>query len=172
MTRSRRSAGSAGAAALAVAAGVVVVLLSSSPTWIRATLRVSTGQVKLTGGNAASAAVPLALVAAAGLIAIALVRSWLRRVLAVFIAAAGVGVVIVVIRVVADPVGIARRSNKVSSAGQLAAAHLTAAPYLCLLGALLIMAGAGIAVLFSGRWPKYAWDALESGEDPTLGNGG
>ena len=174
-------------AALAVAAGVLVILVTSSPTWIRVSVRTSSRPVELTGSSAAAAVVPLALVAGAGLIAIALVRSWVRRLLAVFIAAAGVGAIVVVIRVIADPNAAARRSSRVSTAGQLVATHLAAPPYLCLLGAALVVSGAAIAVVFSGRWPaptpryeriaaragrpKDAWEALESGEDPTLGGG-
>lgn len=172
-------------ASLGIAAGAALVLFSSSPTWIRVVLRVSRAQVRLTGGNVAAAAVPLALVAAAGLIAMALVRNWIRRILAVLIAAAGVGVLVAVIRVIDDPLRVARDSSKVKSAGQLASAHLSAAPYLCVVGALLIIAGAVLAAIFGGRWPnparRYereaakagrpvdAWEALERGEDPTSG---
>jgi uncharacterized membrane protein (TIGR02234 family) len=181
----RRYPRSAGLSAGAVAAGVVVVLLSSSPVWMRVTLKIAAGSVKLSGGNAAPAAVPLALVAAAGLIAIALVRAWVRRVLAVLVAAAGVGVFIAAVRVLAGPESVARGSNKVSGAGEIASVHVAAAPYICLLGAVLIVAGAIAVALTCGRWPqpgrRYertdeaagrpadAWDALERGEDPTSG---
>lgn len=176
---------SAVVAALAIAVGAVIVLLSSSPAWIGVTLRVSGAQVRLTGGTTAAAAVPLALVAAAGLIAMALVRSGIRRVLAVLVAAAGVGILIVVVRAIADPARVARASSKVRSAGEAASVHLTAAPYICLLGAVLIIVGGVVAAIFGGRWPgptrRYeraaakasrpvdAWDALERGEDPTTG---
>jgi uncharacterized membrane protein (TIGR02234 family) len=169
--------------ALAVAAGVVIVLVSSSPTWLRVTLRTTHTDVTLTGGNCAAAAVPLALVAAAGLIAIALVRSWARRVLAVLIAGAGIGVLVAVIRVLADPEHIARGSSKVRSAGAFEAAHLAAPPYFSVIGALLIIAGAVAGLLYAGSWPaptsRYeraaaraarpvdTWDALDRGEDPT-----
>ncbi len=172
-------------AALGVGAGVVLVLLSSSPTWLRVTLRATRTDVTLTGGNAAAAAVPLALVAAAGLIAVALVRSWARRLIAVLIAAAGVGVLIVVVRVIADPDRVARNSSKVRSAGAFAATHLAAPPYLCVVGGLLITAGALVGVLYAGSWPgptpRYErvnaraarpadpWEALDRGEDPTQG---
>jgi uncharacterized membrane protein (TIGR02234 family) len=181
----RRYPRSAGLSAGAVAAGVVVVLLSSSPVWMRVTLKIAAGEVKLSGGNAAPAAVPVALVAAAGLIAIALVRAWVRRILAVLVAASGVGVSIAAVRVLAGPVSAARGSSKVSGAGEVASVHLTAVPYVCLLGAVLIVAGAIAIALTCGRWPqpgrRYertnvaagrptdAWDALERGEDPTSG---
>jgi uncharacterized membrane protein (TIGR02234 family) len=170
-------------AALGIAAGVVVVLIASSPTWLRVTLRTTHTDVTLTGRNCAEAAVPLALVAAAGLIAVALVRNWARRLLAVLIVAAGVGVLIAVIRVIADPDHFARSSSKVRSAGAFEAAHLTALPYLSVVGGLLIIAGAVVAVLYAGSWPgptsRYeraaaraarpvdTWDALDRGEDPT-----
>lgn len=172
-------------AALGVGAGVALVLLSSSPTWLRVTLRATRTDVTLTGGNAAAAAVPLALVAAAGLIAVALVRSWARRLIAALIAAAGVGVLIVVVRVIADPERVARNSSKVRSAGRFAATHLAAPPYFCVVGGLLIIAGALAGVLYAGSWPgptpRYeranaraarpvdAWEALDRGEDPTQG---
>jgi uncharacterized membrane protein (TIGR02234 family) len=181
----RRFPRSAGLSAGGLALGVAVVLLSSSPVWLRVTLQVGAGQVKLTGGNAAAAAVPLALVAAAGLIAIALVRNWVRRVLAVLAAAAGVGVLVSAIRVVAWPESVARGSGKVSSVGEVASVHVAAAPYLGVLGALLIVAGAIAIALTCGQWPapgrRYervnaptgrptdTWDALERGEDPTSG---
>jgi uncharacterized membrane protein (TIGR02234 family) len=181
----RRYPRSAGLSAGAVAVGVVVVLLSSSPVWIRVALKIAAAQVKLTGGNAAPAAVPLALVAAAGLIAIALVRAWVRRVLAVLVAAAGVGVLIAAVRVLADPGSVARGSSKVTTAGEFASAQLSAAPYLSLLGAVLIVAGALAIALTCGHWPQPGrryerataaagrptdpWDALERGEDPTSG---
>ncbi len=176
---------SAVVASLGIAIGAVIVLLSSSPAWVHVTLRVSGAEVKLTGGNAAAAAVPLALVAAAGLIAMALVRSWIRRILAVLIAAAGVGILIAAVRVIADPTRVARGSSKVRSAGELASAQVTAAPYICVVGALLVIAGGVVAAIFGGRWPnptrRYeraaakagrpvdAWEALERGEDPTSG---
>jgi uncharacterized membrane protein (TIGR02234 family) len=172
-------------AALGIGLGVVVVLLSSSPTWLRVTIRASRTDVTLTGRNAAAAAVPLALVAAAGLIAVALVRSWARRLLAALIAAAGIGVLIAVVQVIADPNRIARNSSKVRSAGAFASAHIGAPPYLCALGGLLVIAGGLVAVGYAGSWPgptsRYEranaraarpadpWEALDRGEDPTQG---
>jgi uncharacterized membrane protein (TIGR02234 family) len=181
----RRYPRSAGLSAGAVAVGVIVALLSSSPVWIRVSLKIAAGEVKLSGGSAAPAAVPLALVAAAGLIAIALVRTWVRRVLGVLVAAAGVGVFIAAVRVLAGPESVARGSSKVSGAGEIVSVHVGAPPYLCLVGAVLIVAG-GIAIaLTCGRWPQPGrryertsaaagraadpWDALERGEDPTSG---
>jgi uncharacterized membrane protein (TIGR02234 family) len=179
----RRFPRSAGLAAGGLALGVVVVLLSSSPAWLKVTLKASAGQVKLSGGSAAAAAVPLALVAAAALIAIGLVRNWVRRVLAVLAAAAGVGVLIAAVRVLAGPDSVARGSSKVTGAGEIASVHVSAAPYPAVLGALLIVAGALAIAVTCGRWPapgrRYerdnapsgrptdAWDALERGEDPT-----
>ncbi len=183
--RARSLPRSAVLAALAIAAGVVVVLASSSPTWLRVTLRATHTDVTLTGGSCAGAAVPLALVAAAGLIAIALVRSWARRLLAVLIGAAGAGVLIAVIRVIADPGHIARSSSKVRSAGAFEAVRLAPLPYLSAAGALLIIAGALVALMYAGNWPaptsRYeraaaraarpvdTWEALDRGEDPTSG---
>lgn len=182
----RRFPRSAGLSAGALALGVVVVLLSSSPTWLRVTLRVGAGQVKLAGGGAAAAAVPLALVAAAALIAIALVRNWVRRVLAVLAAAAGVGVLIAAIRVLVDPDGVARGSSKVTGAGEIASVHVGVPPYLGVIGSLLLIAGALAIAWTCGSWPapggRYEraaakagrptddWDALERGEDPTVGS--
>ncbi len=182
---------SAGVAALAVVAGVLLVLLTAGPTWVRVTLRSNAGAfggvggVKLTGHNVAAAAVPLALVAAAGLIAIALVRTLPRRILAVLVAAAAAGILVAAVRVLANPTGIARSSGKVKVAGDVAKAHLAAAPFLSLLGGLLILGGAVLTGIFCSRWPgptsRYervnaragrpsdTWDALERGEDPTSG---
>ena len=172
-------------AALGVGLGVVVVLLSSSPTWLRVSIRASRTDVTLTGRNAAGAAVPLALVAAAGLIAVALVRSWARRLLCALIAAAGIGVLIAVVQVIADPNRVARGSSKVRSAGAFVSAHLGAPPYLGVVGAALIIAGGIVGVLRAGSWPgptpRYErdaaraarpadqWESLDRGEDPTQG---
>jgi uncharacterized membrane protein (TIGR02234 family) len=172
-------------AALGIGLGVVVVLLSSSPTWLRVTIRATRTDVTLTGSGAAAAAVPLALVAAAGLIAVALVRSWARRLLAALIAAAGVAVLIAVVRVIADPSRVARNSSKVRTAGAFVSAHLDAPPYLGAVGGLLIVAGAVVGVLRAGTWPgptpRYErvnaraarpadqWESLDRGEDPTQG---
>ncbi len=181
----RRWPRSAGLSCGAIAAGVIVVLFSSSPGWLRVVLKIGAGTIKLTGRGAAPAVVPLALVAAAGLIAIALVRAWARRILAVLIAVAGAGVFAVAVRVAAGPDSVARGSNKVREAGEIASVHLAAAPYVCLLGALLIVAGAIAVAATCGQWPNPArryervnanagrpsdpWEALERGEDPTAG---
>lgn len=179
-------------AGLGIVVGAIVVLLSSSPTWLRVSLRDSSGQVRLTGRDVASAAVPLALVSAAGLIALLLVRTWARRLLAVVIAAAGVGIGIAAGAVISDPAASARHESKVRVAGQLAKAAVTTAPYLCVAGAVLVVAGALTAGITCGGWPAPArrferesaaaaglnaprgrptdtWDALEKGEDPTAG---
>jgi uncharacterized membrane protein (TIGR02234 family) len=172
-------------AVLGIGLGVAVVLLASSPTWLRVSIRASRTDVTLKGSSAAAAAVPLALVAAAGLIAVALVRNWARRLLGVLIAAAGIGVLIAVIRVIADPNRVARNSSKARSAGAVVSAHLGAPPYLAVLGGVLIVAGAVVTVLRAGTWPgptsRYErataraarpaddWEALDRGEDPTQG---
>ncbi len=174
---------SAVVAALGIAAGAVVVLVASSPTWLRVTLRATHTDVTLTGRSCAAAAVPLALVSAAGLIAVALVRNWARRVLSVLIAAAGAGALIATIRVIVDPTHVARGSSKVRSAGAFASAHLAFPPYLAVVGGLMIVAGAIVGVLYAGSWPgptpRYeraaaraarpvdTWEALDRGEDPT-----
>jgi len=170
-----------------VLGGIVLVLLASTPTWVRVPLRITAGikagDVKLTGGDAAPVAVPLALVAAAGLLALALVRAWARRLLAVLIAAAGVGVTIAAIRVIADPGKVARGSSRVRSAGEIASTHLGAVPYVSVIGGAVIVAGAVVTAVVCGRWPaptkRYeranqqasrpsdTWDALEKGDDPT-----
>jgi uncharacterized membrane protein (TIGR02234 family) len=176
---------SATLAALVVVAGVAIGLIASSPVWIDVTLRTggAAGHAELHGRGAAVAVVPLALVAAAGLIALALVRGWVRRILAVLIAAAGAGMLVSVLRVLADPDGIARGDSSVNSAGQVATASVNAPAYLVGLGALLVIAGAVIAFLKGTSWPaptrRYEraaaraarprddWEALEQGEDPT-----
>ena len=189
-----RSAGaglprSASLATAAVVIGVAVALIASSPVWIDVTLGSGgvVGRAALKGRASAPAVVPLALVAGAGLIALALVRGWLRRLLAVLIAAAAAGILAAVARVLADPDGIARGDTTVKTAGQVAATSVGAPPYLVAVGALLILAGAVIAFLRGTRWPAPArryertaarsaraarprddWEALDQGDDPTL----
>ncbi len=170
-----------------VVGGILLVLLAATPTWLRVSLRITAGikagDVKLTGGACAPVAVPLSLVAAAGLLATALVRTLARRLLAVLIAAAGVGVMIAVMRVIADPEKVARDSARVRSAGQVASVHLNAVAYVSVAGGALIVIGAIVTAVVCGRWPaptkRYervnkqvsrpsdTWDALERGDDPT-----
>jgi uncharacterized membrane protein (TIGR02234 family) len=183
-TAHRRWPRSAGPSCATIAVGVIVVLVSSSPGWLRVVLKMGAGTIKLTGRGAAPAVVPLGLVAAAGLVAIALVRAWVRRVLAVLIAVSGAGVFAAAVRVVAGPDSVARGSDKVKQAGEVASVHLGGAPYVGLLGAALIIAGAIVVAVTCGHWPapgrRYervnanagrpvdAWEALERGDDPTV----
>jgi uncharacterized membrane protein (TIGR02234 family) len=173
-------------AALAVVVGVAVALLSASPTWLRVTLQAGgvAGHATVKGRGAAAAAVPLALVAAAGLIALALVRGWVRRLLGILVLAAGAGVIASAARVLADPTGIARGDTHVKTAGKVASVAVQAPPYLTVIGGALVVAGAVLAILYGGGWPSPArryeraaaraarpkddWEALEQGDDPTV----
>ncbi len=157
-------------AGLGIVAGAIVVLLSSSPTWLRVSLRDSAGQVRLTGRDVAAAAVPLALVSAAGLIALILVRTWARRLLAILIAAAGAGIMVAAAGVLADPAAAARHERKVRVGGQFAKATVGAPPYVCLFAAALVVAGALLAGLTCGGWPapasRFERESRESGQSP------
>jgi uncharacterized membrane protein (TIGR02234 family) len=170
---------------LALIAGVAIVLLSASPTWLRVTLQAGgvVGHATVKGRGAAPAAVPLALVAGAGLIALALLRGWLRRLLGVLILAAGAGIIAAAARVFDDPTGIARGDTHVKAAGKVASVATQAPPYLTVVGGVLIIVGAVFAIMYGRRWPsptrryeraaaraarpKDDWEALEQGEDPT-----
>jgi uncharacterized membrane protein (TIGR02234 family) len=176
-----------------LAAGAILALVTAGRTWATVTvegaLRPET--ILVTGTDLTGAARALGLLGLSGVLAVVATRRWVRRIIGAGIAAAGIAASVAVGRVAAD-----LRSSALdwaqSSADGVATAGVTdtVAPWLALIGCLLV-ALAGVAVLLRGhRWPvlgasyerrraldpaveraeggRTAWDALDRGEDPTL----
>jgi uncharacterized membrane protein (TIGR02234 family) len=178
-----------------LALGAVLVLLSTQPAWVHVTVPRSAGGVAvaldLSGSQVAPVLVALGLLALAGVVGLVATRGWVRRAVGVLLVAAGAGVVLTTVRVVADPGAAAFgavRGQSVDAAAAAAASYSVAGPWpwVALLGGLLVaVAGAG-TVWLSRTWPamgaRYeapgadargdrpvdAWTALDRGEDPTV----
>jgi uncharacterized membrane protein (TIGR02234 family) len=170
-------------AVLLCLAGAGLLLLALSRTW----LVVDTDPLStllrqsrhLSGATLAPGARALGLVGLAGVAALPATRSWGRLLVGALLAAAGIGAALIVTDFLRDPSAAA--NEHVSAAGLTIVFDPGAAPYVALLGALLLLA-AGVLTLVRGRsWsalgssydaptaPKgtSAWDALDHGVDPT-----
>jgi uncharacterized membrane protein (TIGR02234 family) len=166
--------------------GAVLVLVSSGRTWATGQVTTAGGStasatLRVTGSDAAGGLVGLALLAAAGIAALVATRGRLRRIVAVVIILTGVSVVLNAVfsgltRVLDEA---ARKSAGVTSA-HATAVQTTIAPWVCVLGGLLIVAGGVLALRHGGEWPSMGaryerapstmdpWAALDQGLDPTL----
>ena len=131
------------------------------------------GAAVVTGGQA------LALLGLAAVAALPATRTWGRQVVGALVALAGVGLVVVVVRALVDPAGVAPVAADVP-AGE----GLGPWPYAALVGGLLLAASGGLVLVRGRRWvamgARYeapaaeaplsegdTWAALDRGEDPT-----
>lgn len=187
--------------ATVVLAAVVVSLAAfgtTTQTWLTARFPGSTVQtpdVGVPGSDAATAVTALALVALAAALAASIAGRVARIVIAVLLAAAGIGIAAASIAVIADPPAAASAAigEATGQIGGEAAVDMTVFPYLAAVaGVLLLLAAVWLAV--AGRsWAaskKYApaaerkadgmpadragsvdeidsWDQLSRGQDPT-----
>lgn len=167
---------------------------STLSTWIRAevTTVIDTSVIDVSGADAASTVSALALVALVASVALRIAGPRLRKILAVLIVGAGLGLAVAAYSVQADPQASA--AAQVSAAtGTTAAANayeLTAMPWLGLAAGLLIALCGIWAFVASSQWKsgrKYdrsagrqgsaprdenpdeidTWDSLTAGDDPT-----
>ena len=166
--------------------GAVLVLVSSGRTWATGEVATAGGStasatLRVTGNDAAGGAVGMALLAAAGIAALVATRGRLRRIVAIVIVVTGVSIVLNA--VLSGLTGVldeaARKSAGVTSA-HATAVETTIAPWICVLGGLLIIAGGVLAVVHGAAWPAMGsryerapatldpWSALDQGIDPTL----
>jgi uncharacterized membrane protein (TIGR02234 family) len=183
-------------AALAlVAVGAVLALLATQAVWVRtttasfpitapggataATVRVV---VESKGTEVASVVVATALVALAGLVAVVATRGWLRRLVGVLLVVAGLAVVVVSVRVLADPSAVT--GQQIQPPTVVLDQSVTAWPVLAALGGVLVVAGGVVVVWRGAGWagmaarydapagtaaerPGDTWAAFDRGEDPT-----
>jgi len=176
-----------------LAAGAILALVAAGRTWATVTvdgaLRPET--ILVTGSDLTGAARALGLLGLAGVLAVVATRRWVRRIIGAGIAVAGLAAAVAVGRVAADLRSSALDWALSSSDGTATTSVTgTVAPWLALVGCLLVVL-AGLVVLLRGhRWPvlgasyerrravepaveqpeggRTAWDALDRGEDPTL----
>lgn len=166
--------------------GAVLVVVSSGRTWATGEVATAGGStasatLRVTGSDAAGGLVGLALLSAAGVAALVASRGRLRKIVAIVIVLTGVSIVLNA--VFSGLTGVldeaARKSAGVTSA-HATAVETTIAPWICVLGGLLIVAGGVLAVLHGGTWSAMGsrydrapatldpWSALDQGIDPTL----
>jgi uncharacterized membrane protein (TIGR02234 family) len=144
-----------------VLAGVALVVLAAGRPWAGEAVTGVPGvpRITSTGSQAAPAATALALVAAAGAVALALTGRLARRVVAGLLILAGLGVAALVATVLSDPAQAIAPALEAAT-GRTAAgsrdvagrAELTGWPWMAVVGALLILAGALTALGVAGRW--------------------
>ena len=172
-----------------------LVLLAWSQVWFAVTAVDGdlTTSYEVAGDMVAGALPPLALASLALVAALAIAGPGFRIVLGLLEALLGVGVVVVTIFVLSDPISafsteVTRRTGNAGSESirdLVTEVDTTGWPILAIIaGALMIVLGIAIAVT-GGRWPtsgrKYSrsrlesadaspideWDALSEGDDPT-----
>jgi uncharacterized membrane protein (TIGR02234 family) len=169
--------------------GAGLVLLALARTWLTVRLGAApplpARHIDVTGDQLAGGARVLGLVGLAGVAALPASRRLGRPVVGALVAAAGVGVVAVLVRVLADPAAAVRRTPTVPPDVRVGAG-LGAWPYVGIAGGLLLVAAGLLAVARGRSWlemsarydapskPEAArvkesslWDALDRGEDPT-----
>ncbi|MCM3924731.1 Trp biosynthesis-associated membrane protein, partial [Frankia sp. AiPs1] len=176
--------------------GAGLVLVCGGATWVSARVGTPRGgqddtavaaplAVHWTGGDIASAATALALVGLAAAVAIVATRRIGRPVVGLLAVAAGIGIAYVAGNIGFDPLSALRDTDQVrqfapGGRAEISSVHRTAAPWLAMLGGVLLTAAGVLAVLRGRSWPgmsgRYqarearpvdAWDAIERGHDPT-----
>lgn len=176
---------------LAVSAAAFFTTL---PVWIRAevTTVVSTSTLDISGADAAPAVSALALVALVASVAVRIAGPKLRKILALLLAGAGLGLAVAAFGVNADPqaASIAQVSAITGTNAPAQAYELTALPLLAVAAGVLVALAGVWALVATSYWKtgrKYdrsaartarlasadapdeidAWDALSEGQDPT-----
>jgi uncharacterized membrane protein (TIGR02234 family) len=176
--------------------GAGLVLVCGGATWVSARVGTPRGgpddtavaaplAVHWTGGDIASAATALALVGLAAAVAIVATRRIGRPVVGLLAVAAGIGIAYVAANIGFDPLSALRDTDQVrqfapGGRAEISGVHRTAAPWLAMLGGVLLTAAGVLAALRGRSWPgmsgRYqarearpvdAWDAIERGHDPT-----
>lgn len=172
---------------------------TSAMTWVHASVDTAVSQidVDVRGSDAAPAVSALGLVAMAGAVALSIAGPRLRPVVALVIAAAGLGSLIAVIGAIVDPVGVSEGvvGEMTGVVGTGAEHELTVGPWLCVAASVVVILGGAWALVSSRTWAKPAasrfdrgtaqrraagddreserrddidsWDALTEGRDPT-----
>ncbi len=198
----RRTGGSRwqrkGMVVLAAVAVALAAFGTTTQTWLTAHLpgtRVQTPDVSVAGSDAATAVTALALVALAAALAASIAGRIARIVIAVLLAAAGIGIAAASLAVIANPAAAASAAigEATGQIGGEADVVVTVFPYLAAVAGILLVATAIWLVLAGRSWAaskKYvpaaerqadgmpsdragsvdeidSWDQLSRGEDPT-----
>jgi uncharacterized membrane protein (TIGR02234 family) len=167
----------------------VAVLLSLAQGWVSTRVPapppLPSRRLELRGTTIAPGARDLALVGLAALAAIPATRRLGRVLVGAAVAAAGAGIVVLLVRVLADPAAAVRRTRSPIASDLSGHVGLGWWPYVGVAGGLAL-AAAGLAVAVRGRrWAALSarydapsapavgerslWEALDRGEDPTTG---
>jgi uncharacterized membrane protein (TIGR02234 family) len=146
--------------------GAGLVVLAAGRTW--ATARVAgaggSGAVPATGSSVAPGTTALALVAAAGGVALLTSGRVLRLVVAVVLALAGAGITVLALMSAADPVGAVApavsRATGTTQAPDAGSAHVTGWPWAAAAGGALVAAGGVLALVRGRTWaaPSRRYD--------------
>jgi|KBSSwiStaDraftv2_1062776.scaffolds.fasta_scaffold23536_3 uncharacterized membrane protein (TIGR02234 family) len=175
--------------------GAAATLIASSATWVHAGVldAATTGgrasaaplAAKLDGGDLAPAVSAFGLLGLAASVALVATRGVGRRAVGLLAAAAGLGVIIYAGRVGVDSGPVVRGAQHVvaltpSGHPRVVDLHVSAGPWIALLGGALLLGSGALAVAFGRSWPamggRYqtragrpldAWEAIERGQDPT-----
>ena len=172
--------------------GSALVLLAASRTWLALTTPAQpplpASVRRFTGADLVPGVRVLAVLGLAGVAALLAARRWGKVVVGFALAAAGVAVVVLDARVLADPAGAVDRAAALRQEGIsfVGTPHLGPWPGGCLAGGVLLGVAGLLVVVRGRRWAelsaryerptgrapapvgdKGVWDALDRGEDPT-----
>jgi uncharacterized membrane protein (TIGR02234 family) len=175
--------------------GALIVLVSGSRTWVSGTVNdavLGASQIVGTGTQVASGVTALALVAAASALAAATSGRVVRRVALLVLGLTGLGLGLLVAKVVIDPSGV-MGAVAARALGRTGTVHTqvsaTGWPWLCLVAAALLLFAAGGGWVGASSWrglgARYEaqgataagprgqrvgsdWDRLDAGDDPTV----
>jgi multisubunit Na+/H+ antiporter MnhC subunit len=167
--------------ALLAASGIVALIVTGQP-WANATFAgvVSRQTIEASGSNLTGGVRAIGLLSLAGVLVIGATKGWLRRVIGLGIAAAGVLAVLHLI-------GIRRDFTEIVAAwAEIGPNGVTVQPTPAIWVATVVCVAVAVAGLLTAarghRWPTLratyerrpdkpaedAWDVLDRGEDPTV----
>ena len=144
-----------------------VLFGTSAMTWVHASVATAVSQidVDVRGSDAAPAVSALGLVAMAGAVALSIAGPRLRPVVALVIAASGLGSLIAVIGAIADPVGVSEGvvGEMTGVVGTGAEHELTVGPWLCAAASALVILGGLWALVSARTWAAAGPSRFERG---------
>lgn len=147
------------AAVVTVLVGVGLVVLAGGRPWVSQALTGVPGVARATasGNQAAPAVTAVALAAAAGAVALALTGRIARRIVALLLVVAGLGVVGLTVAILQNPgqavlPAVQNATGRVGSLPSGPAAEPIAWAWSAVVGGVLVLLGGLAALLGSGRW--------------------
>jgi uncharacterized membrane protein (TIGR02234 family) len=167
-------------AALA-ASGVVALIVTGQP-WANVTFSGVVGRqtIAASGSDLTDGVRAIGLLSLAGVLVIGATKGWLRRVIGLGIAAAGVLAVLHLIRIRRDFTEIVAAWAEISANG--VTVQSTPAIWVATVGCIAVVVAGLLTAAHGHRWPTLranydrrpakpaedAWDVLDRGEDPTV----